>query len=70
MEQDLTTPIQSQESLKLFHLKGIKNEIKILNKKDTKSRPYYYQNAKRTIKRNACKRNVYIQRRTTTRILA
>jgi hypothetical protein len=70
VEQDLATPIQLQESLKLFHLKGIKDEIKILNKKDTKSRPYYYQNAKLITKRSTSKRNVYIQRRTTTRILA
>ena len=33
MEQDLATPIQSQERLKAFTLKEIKDEIKTLNKK-------------------------------------
>ena len=70
MEQDLATPIQSQERLKAFTLKEIKDEIKILNQKGTKARPYYCQNAKRTTKRRTRKPNVYIQRHTTTRILA
>ena len=32
-EQDLATPIQSQECLKAFTLKEIKDEIKMLNQK-------------------------------------
>ena len=44
VEQDLPTPIQSQERLKVrvFPLKEVKDEIKMLNqkkKKGTKSRP-------------------------------
>ena len=70
MEQDLATPIQSQERLKAFTLKEIKDEIKMLNQKRHLSRPYYCQNAKRTTKRRTCKLNVYIQRHTATPILA
>ena len=71
MDQGQATPIQSQERLKVFTLKKIKKEIKLLNqKKGTSSRPYYCQNAKRTTKRRTRKPNVYIQRHTTTRILA
>jgi len=71
VEQDLATSIQSQERLKAFTLKEIKDEIKMLNKKkSTRSRPYYCQNAKRTTKRRTRKPNVYIKRHTTTRILA
>ena len=33
MEQDLATPIQSQERLTAFALKEIKDEIKMLNQK-------------------------------------
>jgi hypothetical protein len=33
VEQDLATPIQSQECLKAFTLKEIKDEIKMLNQK-------------------------------------
>jgi len=33
VEQDLTTPILSQERLKAFTLKEIKDEIKMLNQK-------------------------------------
>ena len=33
VEQDLATPIQSQERLKTFTLKEIKDEIKMLDKK-------------------------------------
>jgi len=69
VEQDLATSIQSQERLNAFILKEIKYEIKIL-KKGARSRPYYCQNAKRTTKRRTCKPNVYIQRHTTTRVLA
>jgi hypothetical protein len=35
-EQDLATPIQSQERLKTFTLKEIKDEIKMLNQKKKK----------------------------------
>jgi len=34
VEQDPATPIQSQERLKAFTLKEIKNDIEILNKKN------------------------------------
>jgi len=71
VEQDLATPTQSQERITAFTSKEIKDEIKMLNqKKGTRSGPYYCQNAKRTTKRWICKPNVYIQRQTTTRILA
>jgi hypothetical protein len=72
VEQHLATVIQSQERLKAFTLKEIKDEIKILNKtkKGTRFRPYYCQNVKRITKRRTRKCNVYIQRHTTTRILA
>ena len=71
MEQDLATPIQSQESLKAFTLKEIKDEIKILNPKKAPGLDLIHrQNAKRTAKRRTCKPNVYIQRHTMTQILA
>ena len=67
VEQDLTTPIQSQERLTAFTLKEIKEEIKMLDqKKGTWSQPYYCQNSKRTTKRRTCKPNVYIQCHTVT----
>jgi hypothetical protein len=69
VEQDPATPIQKQESFKAFTLKEIKDGIKILNQKCTRSRPYYCQNAKRTTKRRARETNVYIQRHATTRKL-
>jgi len=37
VEQDLTTPIQSQERIKAFTLKEIKDEIKMLNQKKAPS---------------------------------
>ena len=52
VEQDLATPIQSQERLRTFTLKELHDEIETLNQeKGTRSRHYYCQNAKRTTKR-------------------
>jgi hypothetical protein len=42
----------------------------MLIKKGTRLRPYYCHNAKRTTKRRPCKPKAYIQRHTTSRILA
>ena len=66
VEQDLATPVQSKECLRAFTLKEIRDEIKILDKKSTRSQPYYCQNAKRSTKIGTRKPNVYIQRHTTT----
>jgi len=44
VEQELATPIESQDLLKAFTLKEIKDEIKMLNQKKA---PYYCQNDKK-----------------------
>jgi hypothetical protein len=71
VEQDLAMPIQSQLRFKAFTVEEIKHEIEILNqKKGTKTRLYYCQNAKNITKKSTFEPNVCIKRHTATRILA
>jgi len=66
-EQDLATPIQTQERLKTFTLKEIKDEIKMSNqKKALDLHLITNQNAKSTTKQRTCKPNVCTQCHTTT----
>jgi len=58
VEQELVTPIQSQERLKTFTLKEIKDEIKMLNNKKAPSLEFITARMLKNYQRRTRKPNV------------